>query len=197
MRCRRFSRRHCDDADLDQIGRPRQRGLDGGPGGRIAGGDPSVPDLVHFVESIDVSEPDVRREDPRLVAARLAEQPVDLRQDLLSLGAHRRHGIVGDLPRQIDEPAMDHGLAHARANVKSTNHAGVSPLRLAARRWKSAAPAVMKLFACSYRNRQPAATNSSTVSLTTSVPGIFPASRIAALAFRTIDFTSGWCICAG
>ena len=114
-----------------------------------APGDPGVPHLVHFVEAADVAQPDTGEQDLRLVAAGLAEQAVDLRQDLPGLRSDRRNGVVGDLAGEVDNAGVDHGLAHARADVKAPDHASPPAPDSATRRLKSLAPATMKLLACS------------------------------------------------
>lgn len=47
-----------DHHDLDEEARGGEPGLDGGPGGRAARGDPGIPDGVHLGEGGHVGEPD-------------------------------------------------------------------------------------------------------------------------------------------
>src|SRR5690349_15263904 len=60
-------RRLHHDLDLERgVG---ELGLDGGAGRRVAGRHPGVPHLVHLAPGADVGQPDVGREDLRLVGA--------------------------------------------------------------------------------------------------------------------------------
>src|SRR5690606_5253644 len=110
------------DHDLDRVVRVRELALDAGARRRVAGRDPGVPHLVHFIEGRDVGEPDVGGEQLRFVGARLGEQLVDGRQDVPGLlGDRGAARILRDLTGGEHHVAVDHALAHPRPDLEALN----------------------------------------------------------------------------
>src|SRR5215212_10174490 len=103
--------------DLDLERRIGELGLDGGARRRRAGGDPGIPHFVHLAPGADVGQPDVGRQDLRLVRAGVLQELVDLVEDLLGLALDVGLGVVGGEPGEIDRVAMDHRARHAGAGV--------------------------------------------------------------------------------
>ena len=68
----------------------RKPRLHTGPDRRVGLVHPSVVDRVHRIEVGDVGEPDVHRDDPRLVGASALEQSVDPVEDFPPSGCRRR-----------------------------------------------------------------------------------------------------------
>ncbi|KAG1189152.1 hypothetical protein G6F35_014136 [Rhizopus arrhizus] len=80
-------------ATLNLPGRPGQLGLAGGAGGHRIRQRPFGPHAVHAGEvAVDVRQPDLHGQQPRLVRARLGQIAVDLRQ--------RVAGLRGDAARR-------------------------------------------------------------------------------------------------
>mgnify|MGYP001553118664 CR=1 FL=1 len=52
--------------------------------------------------------------------------PIDRRQDLAGLARYVLRGVVSDLAREVDGPAVNGGLRHARTGVQALNHSDSS-----------------------------------------------------------------------
>ena len=96
----------------------REIGLDGGPGRQSILRDPFFPDGVHRREVAHVGEPDGRGEQAVAAGSRFGEQRVDRREHRARLRGRILAGGA-DLPREVDDAVMDHGLAHARAAMQA------------------------------------------------------------------------------
>src|SRR5450830_1420331 len=91
-----------DHRDLDQHVGGRKLGLDAGTRRQVVRIDPGEPGLVHLFARADVGEPDLRRNDLGLVAARLREPRIDPAEDLFGLRLDRSRALVGDGASDID-----------------------------------------------------------------------------------------------
>src|SRR6218665_3025187 len=102
-----------DHGDLHRVLREREPGLHAGARRRLARRHPGVPDAVHLAEGSDIREPDVGPPDALFAAPGLAQQLIDLAQNLRRLPRHIGAGIVGHLTGDENQAVADHGGAHA------------------------------------------------------------------------------------
>jgi hypothetical protein len=82
---------------------------------------------VHRREILHVGQEDLRGQQLRLVAARLLQELLDLRQHLLGLPGDVERAVVRHLARQVHGVAVDHDLGEALADVHALDGHGRLP----------------------------------------------------------------------
>ncbi len=113
------------DHNLDIVSRSGELGFDGGAGRSAAGGEPCIPNRVHFLECRHVRQPNVYAQQLGFVRSRLSQKTIDDSEDFLGLlGNTLSSRFIGDLAGEINRVAVNDGSAHALAGADTLNGHG-------------------------------------------------------------------------
>ena len=114
------------DHDFDEQVGSCELGAHAGPGRHVLRIDPGVPHFVEPAEIGEIGDPQIGRQDLRLVGADRSELGVDIVQDLLGLGLDVAADLAA-LSGELDRIAVHDDSAHRR-HLSAVHHLSGSGL---------------------------------------------------------------------